>query len=93
MIPLYGFVEGDTLGLLMLAQPETTLAQLAEQLCSAARLRADPGPFVRILIEGVEVDPSLNVREANLSALQRFDVRKALGERPSNDNRAAGVKP
>jgi hypothetical protein len=77
MIPLYGFLEGDTLGLLMLAQPETKLSALAEQLCAAARMRADLGPNVRILIDGVELDPELSVGDANITALQRFDVRRA----------------
>jgi hypothetical protein len=77
MIPLYGFLEGDTLGLLMLAQPETTLAQLAQQLCSAARLRVDPAPDLSILVAGAALDPRLTVSEANLAPLQRFDVRRA----------------
>lgn len=76
MIPLYGFLEGDTLGLLMLAQPETTLAQLAQQLCAAARMRVDPGPDLRIEVAGAALDPRLTVGEANLAPLQRFDVRR-----------------
>lgn len=82
MIPLYGFIEGDTLGLLMLAQPDTTLAQLAEQLRSAARLRVDPGPHVCVVVDGVELDPDMSVAEANLTALQRFDVRRRGGLQP-----------
>jgi hypothetical protein len=84
VIPLYGFLEGDTLGLLMLAQPDTKLGALAQQLCAAARLRVDIGPHVRIVIDGVELDPDLSVGEANLVPLQRFDVRRAAGLAPGS---------
>ena len=39
MIPLYGFLEGDLLGLLILARDDDTAAQLAERLQSAAAVR------------------------------------------------------
>jgi hypothetical protein len=41
MIPLYGFLEGDTIGLLVLADEEETLASLADKLQSAASVRVD----------------------------------------------------
>lgn len=77
MIPLYGFLEGDTLGLLMLVQADTTLGELADKLRSAARLRADPGEKVRVWVRGAPLDAKLTVQDANLSALDRFDVRRA----------------
>jgi hypothetical protein len=77
VIPLYGFLEGDTLGLLMLADPDMTLRQLAQQLRAAARLRADPGPRLRVLFRGVELDLDRTVRDAGLSPLERFDVRRS----------------
>lgn len=76
MIPLYGFLEGDTLGLLMLARSDTTLAELAWKLRSAARLRADPGEAVAVWVDGHPLDGSLTVEEAHLTALDRFDVRR-----------------
>jgi len=79
MIPLYGFLEGDTLGLLMLVHADTTLAELAEKLRSAARLRADPGEHLRVWVRGAPLDATLTVDEANLTALDRFDVRRVEG--------------
>ena len=76
MIPLYGFLEGDTLGLLMLVQADTTLGELATKLRSAARLRTEPGEHVRVWVRGTALDATLTVSEANLSALDRFDVRR-----------------
>jgi hypothetical protein len=77
MIPLYGFLEGDTLGLLMLAHANMTLAELALQLRAAARLRADPGERVDVVFRGMTLEPTLTVTEAGLTALQRFDVRRS----------------
>jgi hypothetical protein len=77
MIPLYGFLEGDTLGLLMLVQADTTLGELADKLKSAARLRADPGEHVTIWVRDRVLDPGLSVADAQLEALDRFDVRRA----------------
>jgi hypothetical protein len=78
MIPLYGFLEGDTLGLLMLVQADTTLAELAEKLKSAARLRADPGERIAIWVGDRVVDASLSVADAKLEPLDRFEVRRAV---------------
>jgi len=78
MIPLYGFLEGDTLGLLMLAHADMTLAELAQQLRAAGRLRADPGERVQLVFRGVSQDLRMTVAEAGLTALQRFDVRGAV---------------
>ena len=39
MIPLYGFLQGDSIGLLVLAEESDTAADLAEKLQSAARIR------------------------------------------------------
>ena len=38
-IPLYGFLEGDTLGLLMLAEEGETVLELARKLQDAASIR------------------------------------------------------
>ena len=46
MMPLYGFLEGDTMGLLVLIRGEHTIEDLAEQLRRAARMRvAHAGPL------------------------------------------------
>ena len=42
MIPLYGFLEGDTLGLLLLADEQETIAQVAEKLQRSSGLRVAP---------------------------------------------------
>jgi hypothetical protein len=76
VIPLYGFLEGDTLGLLILAEPEMTLDELSQRLRSAARVRCDPSGEWCVTLDGVALDSNLTVAQANLTPLQRFDVRK-----------------
>ena len=59
MIPLYGFLQGDTIGLLVLAQPDDTAAVLCAKLQSAAAVR---------------VAPEATVAELALQPLERIDV-------------------
>ena len=74
MTPLYGFLEGDTMGLLIFAYEEETVGDLARKLERAAALRVAPKPRVTLIHRDRPVDPSLTVRAAGLEALDRFDV-------------------
>jgi hypothetical protein len=77
MIPLHGFLRGDTVGLLILGEEDDTVNDLAEKLASAARVRvATRGPLT-VLYRGVVLDPQATVKEVGLSALERFDVEDA----------------
>ena len=76
MIPLYGFLQGDTIGLLVLADPEERVSALGERLASAARLRAAIDGPVAIVFRGQELDPAQTVAQAGFAPLQRFDVRR-----------------
>ena len=73
-IPLYGFLEGDTLGLLMLAEEGETVLQLARKLQDAANIRVSHSDNVDFLYDGKSIDPGLTVAQAGLQALDRFDV-------------------
>jgi hypothetical protein len=76
MIPLYGFLEGDTIGLLVLAEGDDSIAEVARKLQAAARLRvAIDGP-VTVLHEGKPLDPLSTVSDAGLQPLARVDVRR-----------------
>jgi hypothetical protein len=74
MIPLYGFLQGDSLGLLILAQAEDTIEVLADKLKSSASVRVLPQPGGQVLHQGQFLDPKKRVSETPLSALDRFDV-------------------
>jgi len=73
-IPLYGFLQGDTIGLLILAEEAETLQALARKLQAAARLRVEGVEDVRVVYNDKTMDPTLTVAQAGLQALDRFDV-------------------
>ena len=73
-IPLYGFLEGDTLGLLVLAEEGETVLELARKLQDAASLRVARNDKIGIIYDGKAINPALTVAQAGLQALDRFDV-------------------
>jgi hypothetical protein len=74
LIPLYGFVRGDTLGLLVLVHDTDTVAELARSLAQAASLRVAPRGRPVIYRDGAAVDPELTVADAGFAALERVDL-------------------
>ena len=76
MIPLYGFLEGDTIGLLVLADGDDSIGEIARKLQVAARLRAAIEGPVTVLYDGQPIDPLTTVSDAGMQALARFDVRR-----------------
>lgn len=81
VIPVYGFLEGDTLGILLLAQEEESIAALAERLQVSSSVRVAHRARVVVVLGGRTLDPRLTVRNAGLRALDRIDVRAAPEER------------
>jgi Toluene-4-monooxygenase system protein B (TmoB) len=73
-IPLYGFLQGDTVGLLILADDGETLEALARKLQAAASLRVAARDPVWVVYNDKTMDPTLTVAQAGFEALDRFDV-------------------
>jgi hypothetical protein len=73
-IPLYGFLQGDTVGLLILAEEGDTLQALARKLQDAASLRVAGRDHVQVVYNDKIMDPAVTVVQAGLQALDRFDV-------------------
>jgi hypothetical protein len=73
-IPLYGFLQGDTVGLLILAEEAETLQALARKLQDAASLRVQTSDHVQVLCNDKTMDTAMTVAQAGLQALDRFDV-------------------
>jgi hypothetical protein len=73
-IPLYGFLEGDTLGLLMLAEEGETVLDLARKLQKAANIRVAHKEEIDFVYDGKAIDPGLTITQAGLQSLDRFDV-------------------
>jgi hypothetical protein len=73
-IPLYGFLQGDTVGLLILAEEGDTLQSLAQKLQDAASLRVASRDRVQVIYNDKAMDPAINIAQAGFQALDRFDV-------------------
>jgi hypothetical protein len=73
-VPLYGFLQGDTIGLLILAEDGDTLEALAQKLRAAASLRVAARDPVRLVYKEKTMDPTMTVAQAGFEALDRFDV-------------------
>lgn len=73
-VPLYGFLEGDTIGLLVFADAADRMEDLAAKLERSAQVRVRPRPGGRVRVGGRLLPGRLTVEEAGLSALDRFDV-------------------
>jgi hypothetical protein len=76
LVPLYGFLEGDTLGLLVLARSSQSVEELATTLRRAARLRAGFDGPAEVTFAGRVLSPSSTVASAGLRPLDRIDVRR-----------------
>lgn len=75
MIPVYSFIEGDVIGLLLLAYQEETAETLKRKMLQAARTRVCPeGEFV-LQYKGRDIESSKTVGELNLKPLDRLDLR------------------
>jgi hypothetical protein len=80
VIPLYGFLEGDALGLVLLVDPQDTMADLARKLQEAAALRVEPRADLGVWFNGAPVATTTTVEAAGLRPLDRFDVRGQRGD-------------
>ncbi len=74
MIPLYGFLAGDTIGVLVYAKASDTVAEIARKLERNARLRAGSIRRVRVLCRGRDVPLTATVKESGIRPLERFEV-------------------
>jgi len=74
LVPLYGFVEGDTMGVVVLAQPEEPMTDLAARLAEAAAVRVAPGHEGAIRYDGRILDSRATLRSAGIQPLERVDL-------------------
>ena len=74
-MPLYGFVEGDTMGVVVLAHPEATGHELAEKLLSATSVRVPRRDRFKVLFEGRVLDPVATLRTQGVGPLSRVSLQ------------------
>ena len=74
LVPLYGFVGGDTLGVLVLVQDHDSIATVITTLAQATSMRVDFNQPMKLLCKGAALDSKLTVAEARLGPLERVDL-------------------
>jgi hypothetical protein len=77
-LPLYGFLEGDTIGLLIVADEDETVDSLSRKLQEAAALRVTPMQNPQVLYRDGTLDPGMTLAQAGLKPLERFDVVRGV---------------
>jgi hypothetical protein len=75
VIPLYGFLEGDTLGLVVTVMGEDTVDELAAKLRAAAAVRAGWTGPARVVFKGRTLLGGTTVQAAGIEALDMVEVR------------------
>lgn len=73
-IPLYCFVRGDTLGLVVLAPEQESVDELALRLSRAAAPRVTLNGPLRVVHGGRTLRGELTLLEAGIAALDRVDL-------------------
>ena len=75
MIPLYGFLQGDTIGLLVLAYSHETAEQVAHKLVQMAQTRVKNKGECQLFYQGEVVPAAVTMSSLGARALDRIDVR------------------
>lgn len=74
LVPLFGFLRGDTIGLVVLVQDHHPVSEIARSLQEAASVRVTPRPAASVYFNGLKLDPGQTVAAAGLGPLDRVDV-------------------
>ncbi|HKY36194.1 MAG TPA: hypothetical protein VJN18_09660 [Polyangiaceae bacterium] len=73
-VPLYVFVHGDTLGLVVLARNDESIDALALRLARAAAPRVALTGKLHVLHRGKRLSGAQSLSEAGVQALDRVDL-------------------
>jgi len=74
MMPVYGFLEGDTLGILLFAYADETVGSLANKLQLSSKFRVPVMKKPALIFKGAELDQNLLISSTSIQALDRVDV-------------------
>jgi hypothetical protein len=74
VMPVYAFIEGDTMGVVVLARSDGTVAELAEKMIAAAGIRVAPRGQFRVMAGERLLDPGATLRMQGVGALDRVDL-------------------
>ena len=74
LVPLYGFLKGDSMGLVLLVHDQDAVHAIGEKLIQAASVRVTPAARVSVFHQGRLLAPDITVAQAGLAPLDRIDV-------------------
>jgi hypothetical protein len=75
VIPVYGFLEGDTLGLVVTVVGEDTVDELAAKIRAAAAVRVGWTGPARVVLKGRTLSGSTTIVAAGIEPLDMVEVR------------------
>jgi len=82
VLPLYAFVQGDTMGVVVLGRLEGTVADLGENLLRATAVRVGRrGPF-KLVRDGRTLDLGATLSTLGMQPLDRVDLVWETERRP-----------
>jgi hypothetical protein len=58
-VPLYGFLEGDTIGLLIMADENETIQDITNKLQQAASIRVKPTATAQFVFNNKVISPGM----------------------------------
>lgn len=74
MIPVYGFLEGDTIGLLIFAYEDETVKMLIDKLQKSSQVRVAPRENMELIFQGKIQNKNERISKIGIGPLDRFDV-------------------
>jgi hypothetical protein len=74
VLPLYGFVQGDTMGVVVLGRLDGTVAELGANLLRAVGVRVDRRGSYQLRAGARRLDPVAVLRTAAMEPLDRIDL-------------------
>jgi hypothetical protein len=74
LLPLYGFVQGDALGVVVLLHDTQRVSELVAALGQAASPRVAPFDDARAYLRGRILDEDATLAQAGVVALDRVDL-------------------
>jgi hypothetical protein len=74
VMPLYGFVQGDTMGIVVLGRIDGTAAELGDNLLRAVGVRVDRRGSYQLVVRERRLDPKATLRTQAVEALDRVDL-------------------
>jgi hypothetical protein len=74
VMPLYGFVQGDTMGVVVLAHSDGNAAELADKIMQAVAVRVPRREKYRVMLGERVLDPGATLRMQGVQVLDRVDL-------------------